>query len=914
MQRRTALLIGCGLSCLIWAASALAIDPDYRPPRHRDATNPPANGPQFTPLPSTIDQITHNGGNIVTTINNYGLIGGYDFAGLPSGEYPRNSGRNYIAEIVYWFGGVTPGGDTLVADTYDDFQGLPSLVSGSASNTILLSTDTTRYFDYSTSDTVGSGFSNPAFGWRIWDADSNNWIYQPNYLPNDSTFVPGGPLAVQQSHYRFNDAALGSSLLGLELTQTVLQWNFCYNEDITFVLLDITNKSGVDYTNFSFGLYVDLDLGGQDGTGENGRLNDQVGYDSAANLAWNYDLDRDPGWGVVPKLMGTKYLETPNDIGMTGLRNEDWALIPRDDPSRFVFMSQVGYDPLLPPTDQIYMQTTSGIDIANDSTIRVVFAIIAGDTETDLRTNGDLAQTLYDNFYVGPRPPITPTLTATPGDERVYLFWNDTAETSVDPLSGDMDFAGYKLYRSDDQGRTWGEEDRTSENSCLEIEYDRVAEFQTAVPGAPIAHSFVDSGLYNGVEYWYALVAYDTGAADNGVDVLQNGFGIAGEQSNIVKVTPRTDPVGFFQAAGTVVHEYDGFRDRSEGSVTPIVFDRDSVVSDARYAVTFEDFADRPTEWHLVNTTSGDTVLANQTDYTSDPGEYPLVNGLRVVVRSADRLPTRAEQTTIGGNGENLVIGQFFQPTIAELTANPINTFGDAQYRHDYELRYTGDTTVAASVLEGFVGPEPLYTLPFEVWNTTTNQRVSAAVYDLEFDGVWNFAPAWGLMDVISIVNIPYDENRNLTQDAFPFFYGWFFSFGPQFNPAVGDVFTIEGASMNSPDDRFVFRADGVDADQARQNLDEVRVVPNPYVARYSALVETSDRAVLEFQRVPDECTIRIYTLAGDLVIELRNTDGDGVVRWDLLSRTGRQVASGLYLYHVESPYGEQLGRFAVIK
>ena len=59
-----------------------------------------------------------------------------------------------MAEIKYWMG-ATVGIDTLVADTYEDFQGMPDSVNGSSSYQILLSTDTSRYFDYNSTDTVG---------------------------------------------------------------------------------------------------------------------------------------------------------------------------------------------------------------------------------------------------------------------------------------------------------------------------------------------------------------------------------------------------------------------------------------------------------------------------------------------------------------------------------------------------------------------------------------------------------------------------------------------------------------------------------------------------------------------------------------------------------------------------------------
>lgn len=195
------------------------------------------NGPQLAPKPSTVDQIIHNVGNIATTVDNWGYIGGYMFYGLPSGEWPRGSGHDYLAEVRYWIGGVNSVGDTIVANSYDDFQALQTDSTAANPYMILLSTDTSRYLSYDPFDTVGLGFGNPASGWRIWDAASNSFVYNTVYNSQSASFFPGGPTSLQDSHYRLGDAASGTSVLGLELTHSILQWNYCYNEDFMFVIL-----------------------------------------------------------------------------------------------------------------------------------------------------------------------------------------------------------------------------------------------------------------------------------------------------------------------------------------------------------------------------------------------------------------------------------------------------------------------------------------------------------------------------------------------------------------------------------------------------------------------------------------------------------------------------------------------------
>ncbi|MEW5796156.1 MAG: hypothetical protein AB1772_07320 [Candidatus Zixiibacteriota bacterium] len=903
----TTLAVGLGFTLGV-VAEVRAAAPKHGNPPPSGAPGGDGDDPARTPAPVTIDMIVHDQGNIVTTVDNYGLIGSHHYYGYPSGEWPRNSGHDYLAEINYWMGTVTVDGDTLVADTYEDFQAIPSLITGQAQNRILLSTDSTRYFDFDPADTVGAGGGNPARGWRVWSGDSAAWVYPLNYNPTTSSFFSGGPLSVQESHYRFGDHALGTSLLGLEMTHTVLQWNYCYNEDFMFVILEITNTSTEDYNNFAFGLYCDMDVGGFDGTGENGRLGDLVGSDSTENLAWIYDEDGyDPGWGrnVEAGFMGTKYLETPGGGGMTAFRTGDWALLPDDDPGRYALINSTQYDGSLPPTDQYYVQCTRGITLAAGATVRVVYALVAGQDEAELRDNAQLAQELYDNYFVGPEPPNTPALTVQAGDEKVYLRWNDTAQHTIDPLSGENDFAGYKLYRSDDRGRTWGDPIYNTGNDCLDLDYKPIAKYQVNNPDDPIQRSIIDTGLINGVEYWYCLVAYDTGASATGVDVLQTGFGVPGSSPNIVSVSPRTDPAGYYEAAGTVRHVYSGTEEPSEGSVVPVVFDRSQTSGDD-YQVVFEDTPER-TYWHLINVTTGDTVLVSQTLENADPGMYEVAEGLRVVVRNADPVPRSMGQTALGGADTNLVVtsNNFFGTTTEFFLGE---NFGSEPHRATYELRFSVDSTVASAINDD-VGMGMAWSIPFEAWNVSANQRVALVIYDIGLDGAYD---PW---DPLIIVNTPYDPVTDPFTTAWPYDFSWMFRFSyTLYNPSIGDVYTIQGAPMNSPEDVFEFSSDAVNSSNARGQLARVKVVPDPYYA-YASLWEVgAGESNLQFQNLPDRCTIRIYTLSGELVKTLEHTNGSGTEEWNLQSVDQRLVVSGVYIYHIESRYGERLGRFAVVK
>ena len=130
-----------------------------------------------------------------------------------------------------------------------------------------------------------------------------------------------------------------------------------------------------------------------------------------------------------------------------------------------------------------------------------------------------------------------------------------------------------------------------------------------------------------------------------------------------------------------------------------------------------------------------------------------------------------------------------------------------------------------------------------------------------------------------------------------------------------------------------------VPAPQAGERDQGVVVFPNPY--HVEALWDHGTNVrnhYLWFANLPSRCTIRIYTLAGDLIYE---TDFDGATYngsnargvydpasdlpgtfsgasfgWDLVTRRGQAAASGLYLWSVEdrATSKRELGKILIVK
>ena len=71
---------------------------------------------------------------------------------------------------------------------------------------------------------------------------------------------------------------------------------------------------------------------------------------------------------------------------------------------------------------------------------------------------------------------------------------------------------------------------------------------------------------------------------------------------------------------------------------------------------------------------------------------------------------------------------------------------------------------------------------------------------------------------------------------------------------------------------------------------------------------------VITFANLTEDVTIRIYTMAGELVIE-SDANGDPEWPWDIKNAASRKVASGIYIYYITNSKGEKkTGKFAIIR
>ena len=210
------------------------------------------------------------------------------------------------------------------------------------------------------------------------------------------------------------------------------------------------------------------------------------------------------------------------------------------------------------------------------------------------------------------------------------------------------------------------------------------------------------------------------------------------------------------------------------------------------------------------------------------------------------------------------------------LTNTPQNTTGAAQGQ---QVNITGDVTVKIRVQKPFRYGLSTVTPPA---NTSYTVPLSGAGSDLYSpnlpNGVVESYTATPLNSEL-VANLPYDVVSKPQNGNFPMY-------GFSTNDLVATTYHLSAAASA---------------------LAKINIVPNPY---YAHSAYEADRITLEVKiiNLPVKCTIKIYTLSGTLVRTLNKDNSDTYIPWDLHNGLNIQIASGLYILHIDAPgIGERI-------
>ncbi len=225
-----------------------------------------------------------------------------------------------------------------------------------------------------------------------------------------------------------------------------------------------------------------------------------------------------------------------------------------------------------PGLDCVLLFSCGPFDLKVGEEVPFSFCIIFGQNKEDLIRNARFAQIMYNSHYQSFSPPQVPQVTAATSHNKVVLSWDDLSEYSIDAVTTYADFEGYKVYKSNDGGTSWGTTvDKIFDQNNIHVGWKPIAQFDLTSaqdssfcifepyncegentrmmeisgndPLSPwfdlgtnsgLEYTFIDTirddcprcGVIDGMEYTYSVTAYDMGIEKPMIiSYIDNGFG-----------------------------------------------------------------------------------------------------------------------------------------------------------------------------------------------------------------------------------------------------------------------------------------------------------------------------------------------------------------------------------------------------
>lgn len=816
-----------------------------------------------------------------------------------------------------------------------------------------------------------SGEVELAGGWPMMATSDDPRTWPEGFWPGPFRIDPNtgqeveGEFVSDRDHYcEYDDSQNPKGSMGIKISQITYCYGRYYAEDILIfrLLIENTSDSVIHnlYTGFWTAIWVDFD--------EADLLDFVHIYDTLnpkKNFVYYWDADGIPDdpW-VSVGYMGFGVLTTPYNMGITDFHYWEKSFEPYTDEVLWPIISSDTSDPDIVPSRYFHSDTnihiddtppeegpgiyrvllaTGPFDLPPGDTVEFALFSCAGNDTSELFENARTVFRMKENYYQGPSAPPPPQVRVVPGNREVLLYWDPfPSETTPDPFTGQYDFEGYKIYRSEDGGITWGTPITNEKGEVVGYVpiaiFDLIDGIKGPDPANPyqslgedsgLKYEFRDTGLINGKEYVYAVTAYDKGNQnpDSLIPSLES-------YKKAISVIPTPSPSDLLPGSfsDTILSPLNGLCDAQVKIIPLDVYS----LKDNTYRIYVK--TDTQKYITLVDLTEGDTLLKDyEVPDTSIPFAFPETDGFRLYVKDEEEGFKETHWEEVKGDTSDF-----------EWFTDARSTHGEAK-RRGYDIFYIEIDTTAQSMAQvlrplslqqynTYVPVDtPPYPLPLKAYVHPHIYKDTLIPVDKYFlleprfvhpnpppgyfsEFGWDLIPggkAW----------VELEANRYLYPDELGFLYYYRDSTGAIYDsslvfvrtlngpdtatpPSQGDIFKIE---LKKPLwDGLIYEFTSISPQKTPPSFDplsKVKVVPNPYIKGKTRLGEEK----IIFLNVPQKAKIKIFTLYGEPVITLRS-QGTGSVYWNLRNKDGVEVAYGLYIYVIESEGRKKIGKFAVIK
>jgi hypothetical protein len=461
--------------------------------------------------------------------------------------------------------------------------------------------------------------------------------------------------------------------------------------------------------------------------------------------------------------------------------------------------------------------------------------------------------------------------------------------------------------------------------------------------------------LNNGNPYYFAVTAY--AYSEHSYPTFIES------EPEIIEVIPglqKIDQTFSYDSGEKIVADHiSGIGD---GSVELIVVDPDALTGD-EYCVIFEGEG-RDLAYSFINQTTNDTLISDCTYFYIDTVEAKIYDGFMLNVLNTGQeeiwqtfadYAVRDVWEVTGPGGINLE-----EPVDVVEDSNStgdwyISSYGkygtvkqyiniDDQIGHNtYEIRFisSGSEYYLTGTQFGFSpwrgnDPKASDRVPFEIWDLGISDsqeddvRLLIKTMDeyrnlvddsvrVDEDGKWSkldngdWEPIFAFFQD-SIYQEPLSESSGRITNVEDSRLGKIIIHGEL--PEEGTVIRITTWKPLTEEDIFsvtTIAPNTKDFASAKTSLEDISVFPNPYFG-FGTLSGYIKQDFVRFTNLPTQVTLRIFSLAGIYVRQIEKNDENPWLDWDLKNNSGEQVASGVYIAHLEMPnIGEKVMKIAVI-